>query len=309
MSAEPKILVVDDEVVVIKSAERVLKSEGYQIEGALGGREAILKMEQGSLDLVFTDLKMPEVDGITLIRWIKKSRPNIGIVIITGYPSQDTMKEALELGIIDYVPKPFTPSVLLDVTTRAVAWAAGRKPAERKADEEFPPAMAEELDRVIRDYRHRPGCLIPVLQRAQEIVGFLPPLVQQRIARGLNMPEAEVHSVVSFYSFFTMKPRGDHNLRVCLGTACYVKGIEGVLEKIRERLNIDIGETTEDRKFSIEGVRCLGACGLAPVMMIDQETYGAMTPSKAITIMGQYGVTGGSQAAAEEAAAVAEQEE
>lgn len=308
MSAEPKILVVDDELVVIRSAERVLKSEGYQIEGALGGREAILKMEQGAYDLVFTDLKMPEVDGITLIRWIKKSRPNIGIVIITGYPSQDTMKEALELGIIDYVPKPFTPSVLLDVTKRAVEWAEGRKPAEEKAAEEFPPAMAKELDRVIGEYRHRPGSLIPALQRAQEIVGFLPPVVQKRIAKGLNMPEAEVHSVVSFYSFFTMKPRGDHNIRVCLGTACYVKGIEGVLEKIKERLKIDIGETTEDKKFSIEGVRCLGACGLAPVMMIDQETYGAMTPSKALKIMGEYGGPAGDQSPDEETAAVAEQE-
>jgi len=308
MSAEPKILVVDDELVVIRSAERVLKSEGYQIEGALGGREAILKMEQGTYDLVFTDLKMPEVDGITLIRWIKKSRPNIGIVIITGYPSQDTMKEALELGIIDYVPKPFTPSVLLDVTKRAVEWAEGRKPAEEKAAEEFPPAMAKELDRVIREFRRRPGSLIPVLQRAQEIVGFLPPVVQKRIAKGLNMPEAEVHSVVSFYSFFTMKPRGDHNIRVCLGTACYVKGIEGVLEKIKEQLKIDIGETTEDKKFSIEGVRCLGACGLAPVMMIDQETYGAMTPSKAMKIMGEYGGPAVSQSPDEETAAVAEQE-
>ncbi|NJD55790.1 MAG: response regulator [Nitrospirae bacterium] len=309
MSAESKILVVDDELVVIKSAERVLKSEGYQIEGALGGREAILKMEQGTYDLVFTDLKMPEVDGITLIRWIKKSRPNIGIVIITGYPSQDTMKEAIELGIIDYVPKPFTPSVLLDVTKRAVEWAEGRKPSEEKAvAEEFPPAMAKELDRVIREYRQRPGCLIPVLQRAQEIVGFLPPVVQKRIAKGLNMPEAEVHSVVSFYSFFTMKPRGDHNVRVCLGTACYVKGIEGVLAKIKDQLKIDIGETTEDRKFSIEGVRCLGACGLAPVMMIDQETYGALTPSKALKIISQYGGPASGQSPEEETAAVAEQE-
>ncbi len=308
MSDEPKILVVDDELVVIRSAERVLKSEGYQIEGALGGREAILKMEQGTYDLVFTDLKMPEVDGITLIRWIKKSRPNIGIVIITGYPSQETMKEALELGIIDYVPKPFTPSVLLDVTKRAVEWAEGRKPAEEKAPEEFPPAMAKELDRVIREYRHRPGSLIPVLQRAQEIVGFLPPVVQKRIAKGLNMPEAEVHSVVSFYSFFTMKPRGDHNVRVCLGTACYVKGIEGVLDKIKEQLKIDIGETTEDKKFSIEGVRCLGACGLAPVMMIDQETYGALTPSKALKVIGEYGGPVSSQSPDEETAAVAGQE-
>jgi NADH:ubiquinone oxidoreductase subunit E len=308
MADEPRILVVDDEIVVIKSAERVLKSEGYQIEGALGGREAILKMEQGSYDLIFTDLKMPEVDGITLIRWVKKSRPNVGIVIITGYPSQETMKEAIELGIIDYVPKPFTPSVLLDVTKRAVEWAKGRKPAEEQGPEEFPPSMAAELDRVVREYRKRPGCLIPVLQRAQEIVGYLPPIVQKRVAKGLNIPQAEVHSVVSFYSFFTMKPRGDHNIRVCLGTACYVKGIEGVVHKIKEVLKIDVGETTEDKKFSIEAVRCLGACGLAPVMMIDQDTYGALTPSKALAMISQYGGPASGQAQEEETEAVVEQE-
>ncbi|TAL23361.1 MAG: response regulator [Nitrospirae bacterium] len=291
MAKKPGILIVDDEAVVIKSAERVLKSEGYRVEGALGGREAIMKIEQGGYDLVFTDLKMPEVDGITLIRWIKKSKPSIGIVIITGYPSQDTIKEALELGIIDYVPKPFTPSVLLDVTERAAEWIKGKKPEkpeEKKVKEEFPPAMEAELERVIADLRRKQGALIPVLQRAQEIVGYLPPVVQKKISKGLNIPVAEVHSVVSFYSFFTMKPRGDHNIRVCLGTACYVRGIEGVLSKIKDALKIDIGETTENKKFSLEGVRCLGACGLAPVMVLDQETHGAMTPKKALEIIGQY---------------------
>lgn len=309
MSGEPKILVVDDELVVIKSAERVLKAEGYQVEGAQGGREAIMKLEQGQYDLVFTDLKMPEVDGITLIRWIRKSKPEIGIVIITGYPSQDTMKEALELGIIDYVPKPFTPSVLLDVTERAVSWAKGKAPREEHAKEEFPPAMEAELDRVIREFRHRPGALIPVLQRAQEIVGYLPPVVQKKVARGLNLPDAEVHSVVSFYSFFTMKPRGDHNIRVCLGTACYVRGIEGVVKKIRDTLKIEVGETTDDRKFSLEGVRCLGACGLAPVMVVDQDTFGAMNPKKAVEIIGKYDSSVLEAAApAEEAEALTEKE-
>jgi NADP-reducing hydrogenase subunit HndA len=288
MAAEPRILVVDDEPVVIRSAERVLKTEGYQMEGALGGREAILQIETHPYDLVFTDLKMPEVDGITLIRWIKKSRPDIGIVIITGYPSQDTMKEALELGIIDYVPKPFTPSVLLDVTKRAVEWLKGRPAEAKKERKELPPSMAAELDRVIELYRNRPGSLIPLLQRAQEVVGYLPPVVLKRISRGMNIPEAEVHGVVSFYSFFTMKPRGDHNIRVCLGTACYVRGIEGVVDKLKDNLKIEVGETTDDRKFSIEGVRCLGACGLAPVMMIDQDTFGSLTPAKALSILGQY---------------------
>ncbi len=288
MAEAAKILVVDDEIIVIKSAERVLSAEGYHVEGALSGREAILKMEQNNYNLVLTDLKMPEVDGITLIRWMKKSKPDIGIVIITGYPSQDTIKEALELGIIDYVPKPFTPAALVDVTQRALEWVKGKVYVEEKPKEEFPPSMLNELDRIIKEYKNKPGCLIPVLQRAQEIVGYLPPIVQKRISKGLNIPTAEVHSVVSFYSFFTMKPRGDHNIRVCLGTACYVKGIEGVLSKIREALKIDIGETTENRKFSLEGVRCLGACGLAPVMVIDQETYGAMTQKKALDVISQY---------------------
>jgi NADP-reducing hydrogenase subunit HndA len=289
MANDIKILVVDDEPVVIRSAERVLKSEGYTVEGVLSGKEAILRMGENNYNLVLTDLKMPDVDGLTLIRWIKKFKPSIGIVVITGYPLQDTMKEALELGIIDYVPKPFTPSVLLDVTNRAVEWIKGEKPAEgKKFAEEFPPAMEAEIEKVIKEFRHRPGSLIPVLQRAQEIVGYLPPVVQRKISKGLNIPPAEVHSVVSFYSFFTMKPRGDHNIRICLGTACYVKGIEGVLDKIKDVLKINIGDTTENKKFSLEGVRCLGACGLAPVMVIDQETYGALTQRKALEIINQY---------------------
>lgn len=287
MANATKILVVDDEPIVIRSAERVLKAEGYNVEGVLSGKEAILKMEQGSYDLVLTDLKMPEVDGITLIRWMRKSRPSIGIVIITGYPSQETIKEALELGIIDYVPKPFTPAVLTDVTHRAIEWMRG-KVVEEKPKEEFPPSMLNELDRAIKEHKNKAGSLIPVLQRSQEIVGYLPSFIQKRVAKGLNIPPAEVHSVVSFYSFFTMKPRGDHNVRVCLGTACYVRGIETILNKIKETLKINIGDTTENKKFSLEGVRCLGACGLAPVMVIDQETYGAMTPKKALEIIGQY---------------------
>lgn len=285
-----KILVVDDEPIVIRSCEAVLKSEGYNVEGILSAKDAILRMEQHPYDLVFTDLKMPEVDGITLIKWMKQKRPDTGIVIITGYPSQDTIKDALELGIIDYVPKPFTPAVLLDVTKRAVNWIKDKKaPVEQKErPEELPPAMIQEMDRVIKQYRGRPGSSIPVLQRCQEIVGYLPPVVQKRIAKGLNMTPAEIHSIVSFYSFFTMKPRGDHNIRICLGTACYVKRVEEVLNKIKEELKIDVGEVTENKKFSLETVRCLGACGLAPVMVIDEETYGAMNPKKVPDIIKEY---------------------
>lgn len=288
MSDNIKILVVDDEPIVIRSCEAVLKSEGYNIESTLSGKEAILKMEKTPFDLVITDLKMPEVDGITLIRWIKQKRPDTGIVIITGYPSQDTIKEALEVGIIDYVPKPFTPSALINVTQKAIAWLHEKAPVEPSTTDELPPLMIEELDSVINEHKNKPGSSIPVLQRCQQIVGYLPPVVQKRIARGLNISPAEIHSIVTFYSFFTMKPRGDHNIRVCLGTACYVKRVEDVLNRIKSDLKIDVGDVTEDRKFSIETVRCLGACGLAPVMVIDEETYGAMSPKKVPRILEQY---------------------
>lgn len=289
MADNLKILVVDDEPVIIRSCEMVLKAEGYDIEGVLGGKEAILKMEQVPYDLVFTDLMMPEVDGITLIKWIRQNRPDTGIVVITGYPSQETIKEALEAGIIDYVPKPFTPAVLLDVTQRAIEWLRGKAAVEEKEKEdEFPPSMRKEIDRVIKEYKNKPGSSIPVLQRCQAIVGYLPPVVQKRVAKGLKISPAEVHSIVTFYSFFTMKPRGDHNIRICLGTACYVKRVEDVLKKIQSALKIDVGDVTEDKKFSLEAVRCLGACGLAPVIVIDEETYGAMTPKKVPKVLEQY---------------------
>lgn len=288
MADNIKILVVDDEPIVIRSAKRILSVEGYDIEGANGGREAILKMEQTNYNLVLTDLKMPEVDGITLMKWIRKSRPETGIVVITGYPSQETIKDALELGIIDYVPKPFTPAVLLDVTHRALEWMEGKVPVEEIPKEEFPPSMISELDKVIKEYRNKPGSTIPVLQRAQEVVGYLPPVVQKRVARGLNVSTAEIHSIVSFYSFFTMKPRGDHMIKVCLGTACYVKGIEAVVNRLKEELKIEMGGITEDKKFSMESVRCLGACGLAPVMVIDHDTHGAVDPKKVAQILDEY---------------------
>lgn len=287
MSEDIKILVVDDEKVIIRSCEMILKAEGFNVQGILSAKEAILRLEQEDYDLVFTDLNMPEVDGITLIRWIKQKKPETGIVIITGYPSQETIKEALELGIIDYVPKPFTPAVLTDVAQRAVEWIKRKAPVEKK-EEEFPPSMIEEIDRVIKKYRNIRGSSIPVLQRCQQIVGYLPPIVQKRIARGLNLSPAEVHSIVSFYSFFTMKPRGDHNIRICLGTACYVKRVEEVLNKLKEDLKIDVGDVTEDKKFSLETVRCLGACGLAPVIVVDEETYGAMTPKKVPGVLEEY---------------------
>ncbi|MCH5142871.1 MAG: NADH-quinone oxidoreductase subunit NuoE [Clostridiales bacterium] len=136
-----------------------------------------------------------------------------------------------------------------------------------------------ELLSCIEKHKGEKGALIPVLHEAQGIYGYLPVEVQTVIAEGLNIPLSEVYGVATFYSQFTLLPKGKHQISVCLGTACYVKGSDKVLEAIERELHISCGECTPDRMFSIDSCRCVGACGLAPVMIIDGEVYGRLTPA------------------------------
>ncbi|MEJ2726205.1 MAG: NAD(P)H-dependent oxidoreductase subunit E [Deltaproteobacteria bacterium] len=131
------------------------------------------------------------------------------------------------------------------------------------AQDEFTAEQWAAVDGVITKYRGKPGSLIPVLEEIQESIGYLPKTIQDRVARGLRIPSGEVYGVVTFYSFFTMVPRGKHSIRCCLGTACYVRGGKKNLEKVEQILGVRPGETTRDRKFSLETVRCLGACAQA----------------------------------------------
>lgn len=143
----------------------------------------------------------------------------------------------------------------------------------------------EKIDQVISNYKGRHGALIPVLKEAQDICGYLPKKVQHRIAAGLHLPPSQIYGVVSFYAFFTTVPRGKYIIRVCLGTACYVRGAKQILEQLQRELNVEVGGITRDRKYSLEAVRCLGACGLAPVMVVGHDTYGMVNPRKAIEIV------------------------
>ena len=152
-------------------------------------------------------------------------------------------------------------------------------------EEEENPGAKEEVDNIVATYRGHRGGLIPVLQQVQGILGFLPVVVQHYLALGLGIPSSDVFGVVSFYSFFTMVPRGRHIVRVCLGTACFVKGSAKLLEVLGRHLKVGVGETTEDREYSLEVVRCIGACGLAPVMVIDEETHGMVDPSEIVGIV------------------------
>lgn len=145
-----------------------------------------------------------------------------------------------------------------------------------------------ELLKVIENHKNQPGGLMPVLQEAQAIYGYLPVEVQQMVADGLGIHLSEVYGVATFYSQFSLTPKGKHIISVCLGTACYVKGADKILAAIEDELGIKSGECTSDGLFSIEACRCLGACGLAPVMTVDGEVYGKCTPESAVEIIKQY---------------------
>lgn len=148
--------------------------------------------------------------------------------------------------------------------------------------------MYAELDRVINSYRNVKGPLIQVLHRAQEIFGYLPPEVQQFISERMGIPPSKVYGVVTFYNFFRTVPQGKHVINVCLGTACHVKGADRVVQILREELGIGIGQTSEDHQFTLSAVRCLGACGLAPVMMVDEEVYGKLDRAKIKDALSKY---------------------
>ena len=146
----------------------------------------------------------------------------------------------------------------------------------------------KSIHEICDSYKNDPGDLIKILHSAQTHFGYLPDSVQREIAKKLNISVAKVYGVVTFYSFFTMTPKGRHAISVCMGTACYVRGAEKVVDELKKQLNIKVGGVTEDGKFSLDCLRCVGACGLAPVVLIGEKVYGRVEPGQIKEILDSY---------------------
>ena len=161
------------------------------------------------------------------------------------------------------------------------------KPASQKLPDDHAQKL-EQISAVIKKYEAKPSNLIMILHAAQGIYGYLPYVVQKFIADKMNIPVSEVSGVVSFYSFFSTKPKGKHTLMVCMGTACYVRGGQKLVDGLQKSLHVDCDCTTEDGKFTLTKARCIGACGLAPAMMVDDTVYKAVNPNKLESILSKY---------------------
>ncbi len=149
-------------------------------------------------------------------------------------------------------------------------------------------AKTEELENYITEMKDVQGCLIPIMQKAQELFGYLSLETMQLISDRLDVPVSEIYGIATFYALFSLTPKGDNVISVCTGTACYVKGAAAVLDAVKKQLGIEAGETTPDGKFSIQDTRCLGCCGLAPVMTVDGDVYGRLTPADVKDILAKY---------------------
>ncbi|MCM8709526.1 NADH-quinone oxidoreductase subunit NuoE [Clostridium sp. SYSU_GA19001] len=145
---------------------------------------------------------------------------------------------------------------------------------------------------IIQEHKEVKGALIPILHEIQKLFGYLPEKVMQIISQELGIPMSEIYGVATFYSQFALEPKGKHIIKVCLGTACYVKGAQDILDRLSSLLEVQVGKTTEDGLFTLEAARCLGGCGLAPVMMIDEKVYGKLIPDDLIKIIEEFKVSG-----------------
>ncbi len=146
----------------------------------------------------------------------------------------------------------------------------------------------KKIQEICKSFNNQPGELINVLHKTQEHFGYLPAEIQEVVAQELNMSVAKVYGVVTFYSFFTMLPKGKYPISICTGTACYVRGADNVLQEFKRQLEIEVGETTDDGKYSLSCLRCVGACGLAPVVLVGEKTYGRVSPEGVKAILDEY---------------------
>lgn len=145
-----------------------------------------------------------------------------------------------------------------------------------------------KLEHIINEHKNQPGALMPVLHETQELFGYLPEEAQKRISEALDISMAEIYGVATFYSRFTLKPRGKYTIGVCLGTACYVKNAQGIIDKVKTEIDVVPGGTTPDGLFTLEATRCIGCCGLAPVMTIGEDVYGKIVPEDVPNILKKY---------------------
>ncbi|RJQ67893.1 MAG: response regulator, partial [Desulfobacteraceae bacterium] len=233
----PQILIMEDELSVAKGLELILTEEGYTVDLAMSGRSALECFDRKQVDLLIADLRLPDIDGMEVIKQVKRRRPDIGVIVITGYSTIPSAVEAIKLGAADYLSKPFSEDDIVSAVKVALDTKGLTKPDQAAAGAGPAAAVLEPLPQdlqrvkeimtqIRQDFSGHREELIAILQRFQRQLGFIPLTALREIARFTRMPEASVYGVATFYEQFRLHPVGRHIVKVCRGTACHVKGAE-----------------------------------------------------------------------------------
>lgn len=288
-----KILVIDDELGLREGCRRICEPEGYEVLVAENGRSGLDIAASNQIDCALIDLKLPDMDGLDVLRQIRENDPEIVPIIISGHGTIEVAVEAMKLGAHDFVSKPFTPDELMDVVNKALREKIERQQGLEKTQEHRERAVDDLnsmtiVDEIMARYDYRDSALIAILQDIQKQFNYLPQNLLRYVALRINVPLPRVYSISTFYKAFSLKPRGRHLIDVCLGTACHVRGGMNIMERLERELGIKNGETTYDEKFSVKSVRCVGCCGLAPVIVIDDEFHGKLNQEQIPKILAKY---------------------
>lgn len=282
-----KILIIDNDVVYVTATALLFEQNGYDVICAHSGQEGFQKVKTESPDLIFLELMMSyETEGAEIAKALSQdaATKDIPIILVTaarkemGFPFElKPDKDVLPVKAV--VEKPVEPAILLKM---AKGYITRNIEMHRK--------IIGELDSLAKKWKDKKGNLVMILHEIQNHYGYVPRDIAFELSRILDVPLARIYEVITFYNFFKLNPPGKHLISVCLGTACYLKGAPGILQEIKDFLHISEGQTTKDGMFYLQSVRCLGCCGLAPVMMIDDKTYGKVKRGDVIDILSKYSV-------------------
>jgi NADH:ubiquinone oxidoreductase subunit E/CheY-like chemotaxis protein len=287
------VLVLEQDRPRRDQIEKMLTGEGYIVRFAADAASLLTELQRQPPHLVVLDLDLPHNDGMAILKTVHDIMPGLPIIGRTAKPTVAGAVDAMRRGAYNYVSKVGPASAFADAVSHALEKErmeveTRQRTRARKIRTFDDPGSLAEIDRILSRHRYSESMLISYLQDIQKDLNYLPQDALRFVARRVNVTLPRVYGIATFYKAFSLRPRGRHLVHVCLGTACHVRGGAKLLESFERELGIPSGETTYDDRFSLESVRCVGCCGLAPVFMVDGKFFGKMTQEKIPEILSRY---------------------
>ncbi len=270
-----------------------LGAAGYEVRLAESGPALISEVAAARPHAVVLDIDLPGGDGLHVLKAVHDAAPDLPIIVEAGEPTVEEAVEVMRRGAFNYISKRSPVETLLHVLSQALERERMEAETKEKAREHKirtfdDPASLAVVDRILARHHYSDSMLISYMQDVQQELRYLPQEALRFIARRLNVSLPRVYGIATFYKSFSLKPRGKYVIQVCMGTACHVRGGGRILESFERELGVPAGETTYDERFSLESVRCVGCCGLAPVFIINGKFYGNMTQEQVPRILAKY---------------------